>query len=62
MPPAIAVDGKSLRGAFARTGDAVVHPLSALTHHDGIVLCQRQVITGTSEITWRQPLLDTRST
>ncbi|WIX88976.1 transposase family protein [Amycolatopsis sp. DG1A-15b] len=43
-PPAIAVDGKSLRGTFARTGGAGVHLLSALTHHNG---------------TWTQPLLDT---
>lgn len=30
-PTAIAVDGKSLRGTFARTGGAGVHLLSALT-------------------------------
>ncbi|WP_374194455.1 ISAs1 family transposase [Amycolatopsis sp. MtRt-6] len=55
---AIAVDGKSLRGTFARTGGAGVHLLSALTHHNGTVLAQQQVTTGTSEITWMQPLLD----
>jgi hypothetical protein len=30
-PTAIAVDGKSLRGTFARTGGAGIHLLSALT-------------------------------
>ncbi|WP_315863308.1 ISAs1 family transposase [Amycolatopsis sp. FBCC-B4732] len=58
-PPAIAVDGKSLRGTFARTGGAGVHLLSALTHQNGTVLAQQQVTPGTSEITWMQPLLDT---
>ena len=57
-PAAIAVDGKSLRGTFARTGGAGVHLLSALTHQDGTVLAQQQVTAGTSEITWMQPLLD----
>jgi len=57
-PAAIAVDGKSLRGTFARTGGAGAHLLSALTHQDGTVLAQQQVNTGTSEITWMQPLLD----
>ena len=57
-PAAIAVDGKSLRGTFTRTGGAGAHPLSALTHQDGTVLAQQQVNTGTSEITWMQPLLD----
>uniref|UniRef100_UPI001A8EB5A1 ISAs1 family transposase n=1 Tax=Amycolatopsis sp. MtRt-6 TaxID=2792782 RepID=UPI001A8EB5A1 len=54
-----AVDGKSLRGTFARTGGAGVHLLSALTHHNGIVLAQQQVTTGTSETAWIQPLLET---
>ncbi|WP_244170732.1 ISAs1 family transposase [Amycolatopsis tolypomycina] len=57
-PTAIAVDGKSLRGTFARTGGAGVHLLSALTHQDAIVLAQQNVARGTSEITWMQPLLD----
>lgn len=56
---AIAVDGKSLRGTFARTGGTGVHLLSALTHHNGTVLAQQQVTSGTSEITSMQPLLDT---
>ena len=58
-PAAIAVDGKSLRGTFARTGGAGVHLLSALTHHAGTVLAQRQVTAGTGENSWIQPLLDT---
>jgi predicted transposase YbfD/YdcC len=63
-PPAIAVDGKSLRGTFARTGGAGVHLLAALTHttgdhrSSGVVLGQRQVSAQTSEIAWFAPLLD----
>lgn len=55
---AIAVDGKSVRGTFARTGGAGVHLLAALSHTQGIVVGQQQVVTGTSEIAWFQPLLD----
>ncbi|RSM45520.1 ISAs1 family transposase [Amycolatopsis balhimycina DSM 5908] len=58
-PAAIAVDGKSLRGTFARTGGAGVHLLAAITHETATVLGQRQVPAGSSEITWFQPLLDT---
>jgi predicted transposase YbfD/YdcC len=58
MPPVIAVDGKSVRGTFARTGGAGVHLLSALSHQQGTVLGQRLVAEGTSEIAWLQPLLD----
>ncbi|WP_274379078.1 ISAs1 family transposase [Amycolatopsis mediterranei] len=58
-PAAIAVDGKSLRGTFARTGGAGVHLLAAITHNTATVLGQRQVPVGSSEITWFQPLLDT---
>ncbi|MGK3207748.1 ISAs1 family transposase [Amycolatopsis sp. MEPSY49] len=58
-PAGVAVDGKSLRGTFARTGGAGAHLLSALTHRDGTVLAQRQVTAGTSEISWIQPLLAT---
>ncbi|ADJ41932.1 transposase [Amycolatopsis mediterranei U32] len=58
-PAAIAVDGKSLRGTFARTGGAGVHLLAAITHNTATVLGQRQVPAGSSEITWFQPLLDT---
>jgi predicted transposase YbfD/YdcC len=57
-PEAIAVDGKSVRGTFARTGGAGVHLLSAVTHQSGVVLGQQDVTVGTSEIAWMQPLLD----
>jgi predicted transposase YbfD/YdcC len=58
-PLVIAVDGKSVRGTFARTGGAGVHLLSALAHQQGTVLGQQRVDEGTSEIAWLQPLLDT---
>ncbi|MGW4482357.1 hypothetical protein ACWEOE_00825 [Amycolatopsis sp. NPDC004368] len=53
LPAAIAVDGTSLRGTFARTGGAGVHLLAAITHENAIVLGQRHVPTGSSEITPR---------
>ncbi|MEU4521410.1 transposase family protein [Amycolatopsis sp. NPDC024027] len=43
IPPAIAVDGKALRGTFPRAGGAGVHLLSVLTHRNGTVLAQQQV-------------------
>lgn len=58
LRPAIAVDGKSVCGTFARTGGAGVHLLAAFTHHDGSVVAQQQVKQGTSEIAWFQPLLN----
>lgn len=58
MPPAIAVDGKSLRGTVARTGGAGVHLLAAFTHDTATVTAQRHVPIGTSEIAWFQALLD----
>ena len=63
-PTAVAVDGKSLRGTFPRTGGAGVHLLAAISHttgdtrSDGIVLGQRQVAQKTSEIAWFAPMLD----
>jgi predicted transposase YbfD/YdcC len=57
-PPVIAVDGKSVRGTFARTGGAGVHLLSALTHHSATVLGQHLIAQGTSEIAGFEPLLD----
>jgi DDE_Tnp_1-associated/Transposase DDE domain len=63
-PAAVAVDGKSLRGTFGRTGGAGVHLLAALSHTtgdvrtEGIVLAQRQVEQKTSEIAWFAPMLD----
>jgi len=58
-PEAVAVDGKSLRGTFARNGGVGVHLLAALSHGQGTVLGQRQVPAGTSEIATFGPLLDT---
>lgn len=59
MPPeraAVAVDGKSLRGAVRADGRCV-HLLSAL-RRDGIVLVQREVDAKSNEITAFRPLLD----
>jgi predicted transposase YbfD/YdcC len=58
QPVVIAVDGKTLRGTVPRTGGAGVHLLSAFTHHTGVVLAQRLVPIGTSEIAWLPRLLD----
>lgn len=58
IPDAIAVDGKSLRGTFPRNGGAGVHLLAAMSHDRGIVLGQRLVPAGTSEIATFAPLLD----
>jgi predicted transposase YbfD/YdcC len=55
---AIALDGKSLRGTFARTGGAGVHLMAGITHHTGIVIGQRLVPPGGSEVTWFAPVLD----
>jgi hypothetical protein len=53
---AVAVDGKSLRGAIRADGRRV-HLLSAL-RDDGIVLAQREVDAKGNEITAFRPLLD----
>lgn len=60
VPPkrALAVDGKSLRGA-AKAGGRKIHLLAALDHTTGLVLAQLDVQEKTSEITCFQPLLDT---
>jgi predicted transposase YbfD/YdcC len=55
---AIALDGKSLRGTFARAGGAGVHLMAAITHDTGIVIGQRLVPTGGSEVTYFAPVLD----
>lgn len=57
-PVAIAIDGKSLRGTYPRTGGAGTHLLAGLAHDSGIVIGQRLVPEGTSEIAEVQPLLD----
>ncbi|MEU6666060.1 ISAs1 family transposase [Streptomyces sp. NPDC046727] len=53
---AVAVDGKSLRGAIRADGRCV-HLISAL-RDDGIVLAQREVDARSNEITAFRPLLD----
>jgi predicted transposase YbfD/YdcC len=58
--PAVAVDGKTIRGAREH-GDEdsrAPHLVSAVTHGDGIVLSQRQVDDKSNEITAVQPLLN----
>ncbi|QNA72002.1 ISAs1 family transposase [Streptomyces sp. So13.3] len=54
---AIAVDGKSLRGA-ARAHGRKIHLLSAVDHATSVVLGQVDVENKTNEITCFQPLLD----
>jgi predicted transposase YbfD/YdcC len=56
-PGAVAVDGKTLRGARQADGRQV-HLFAALAHGRGTILAQRQVPKGTNEITGFQPLLD----
>tara|TARA_Y100000031_G_C8086133_1_gene321971 strand:- start:177 stop:590 length:414 start_codon:yes stop_codon:yes gene_type:complete len=54
---AIAVDGKTVRGA--RDGEKKApHLLSAVLHHEGIVVAQLQVGDKTNEIPTIQPLLN----
>ncbi len=55
---ALAVDGKSLRGA-ARAQGRKIHLLAACDHASGLVLAQLDVGEKTNEITCFQPLLDT---
>ena len=54
---AVAVDGKTLRGAVGADGRQV-HLLAALAHGSGTVLAQRRVDAKTNEITGFRPLLD----
>lgn len=54
---AIAIDGKTARGAHIGDGHAV-HLLAALDHADGVVLGQQVVDGKTNEITEFAPLLD----
>jgi hypothetical protein len=55
--PAIAVDGKTLKGARQENGRPL-HLLSAFLHQQGIVLAQRKVENNTNEITTLPSLLD----
>jgi hypothetical protein len=54
---AIAVDGKTARGA-RRTDGPAVHLLGALDHRSGVVLGQTEVEAKTNEITAFTPLLE----
>jgi len=56
-PDAIAIDGKTMRGARGKNGKRV-HLLSALLHKEGVVIAQRPVDEKTNEITEFQALLD----
>ena len=53
---AVAVDGKSLRGALGQNGRPL-HLLSALVHKEGVVIGQRLVEPTHNEITQFKPLL-----
>lgn len=55
---ALAVDGKSLRGA-ARANGRKIHLLAAVDHASGLVLAQLDVGEKTGEVTCFRPLLDT---
>ena len=54
---AVAVDGKSVRGARQEDGRAV-HLFAAMVHREGVVVAQREVDHKTNEITAFQPLLE----
>ena len=54
---AIAVDGKTLRGARL-SENRQAHLLSAMTHAEGATIAQRNVDTKTNEITGFRPLLE----
>jgi predicted transposase YbfD/YdcC len=54
---ALAVDGKSLRGAVQEDGRPV-HLFAAMVHKEGIVVAQREVDHKTNEIPEFQPLLN----
>jgi len=56
-PGAIAVDGKTLRGAKGHDGKQV-HLLSAILHKEGVVVSQTLVDRKTNEITMFQSLLN----
>ena len=57
QPGAVAVDGKTVRGAVGEDGRKV-HLFAALAHGSGTVLAQRQVDAKTNELTQFRPLLD----
>ena len=53
---ALAVDGKTVRGAWRPDGSQV-HLLSAISHDTGVVLAQREIAAKTNEIPELAPLL-----
>jgi hypothetical protein len=55
---AVAVDGKSLRGARSPEDGRPVHLFAAMTHGEGAVIAQREVDHKTNEITELRPLLE----
>ena len=55
--PAVALDGKTLRGARLGEGRQV-HLVSVFTHEEGATIAQRNVDTKTNEITAFRPLLE----
>lgn len=59
LKPAVAVDGKTVRGAreHADPGDRAPHLVSVVSHGDATVFGQRQVDEKSNEITAVQPLL-----
>jgi len=56
-PDAVAVDGKTLRGARDSDGKKM-HLMSAILHKEGVVIAQKQVDRKTNEIPLFQPLLE----
>jgi predicted transposase YbfD/YdcC len=54
---AVAVDGKTLRGARRATDDRQVHLLAAMDHATRAVLAQQQVVGAPEEVPAFQPLL-----
>lgn len=54
--PAVAADGKTVRGAWRPDGTQV-HLLSAISHDAGVVLAQREIAAKTNEIPELAPLL-----
>ena len=54
--PAVAVDGKTLRGAHLGSGRQV-HLLSALTFEEGVTIAQARVDSKTNEVTVFRPML-----
>jgi Domain of unknown function (DUF4338)/DDE_Tnp_1-associated len=55
---AVALDGKVLRGAWEELPDVKVRLFSALVHGEGVIIGQRKVPEGTTEVTQVLPLID----